>query len=144
MAASESGDSSSSPTNANQTLIIHCSVDDESASTSKVIITGFIKYSYRHLYFYTKKGKVVEKDPCCILDFYVLETIQRKGIGHQLLEHVLAIESDRTGVGSFDQCCYDRPSPKLIAFIKKNYKSTKENLQPNKFMIFDQFINQLG
>jgi alpha-tubulin N-acetyltransferase 1 len=124
-------------------LIIHCSANDEpGCAEGGMVITGFIKYSYKHLYFYSRKGKVVEKDPCCILDFYILETMQRQGIGFKLLEQVLQVEGERAA--TFDRCCYDRPSPKLIAFIKKNYRNTKENLQPNKFMIFDGFIDELG
>lgn len=85
---------------------------------------------------------MIEKDPCCILDFYILESKQRMGIGFMLLEQVLQVEKQR--VSAFDQCVYDRPSPKLLGFLKKNYKAIKENLQPNKFMIFDRFIDNLG
>ncbi len=49
---------------------------------------GYLKYSTRHLYFYTKKGKVYECDPICILDFYVLQSKQRNGIGKMLLDSV--------------------------------------------------------
>ena len=34
---------------------------------------------------------------------------------------------------------YDRPSPKLIAFLRKNYKMINHDLQPNRFAIFDGF-----
>ncbi len=95
---------------------------------------GFIKYSFRHLYFFTPKGKSVECDPICILDFFVLESFQRKGYGKLLLDKVA--ESVSADVSSF---AYDRPSSKLIAFMRKNYNLVKPDLQPNKYAIFEGF-----
>ena len=44
-------------------------------------------------------------------------------------------------LGLFDpvKLAYDRPSPKLIAFLRKNYKMINHDLQPNRFAIFDGF-----
>ena len=36
---------------------------------------------------------------------------------------------------------YDRPSPKLIGFLRKHYGLTDYVPQQNKFVIFDQFFN---
>lgn len=35
---------------------------------------------------------------------------------------------------------YDRPSPKLLAFLSKHYDLRHGDLQPNRFMIFEGFL----
>jgi len=53
-----------------------------------------------------------EIDPLCVLDFYVHETIQRKGIGKELFEIML-----KTFSISPAKIAYDKPSPKLLGFL---------------------------
>ena len=36
---------------------------------------------------------------------------------------------------------YDRPSPKLIAFLKKHYGLSKFIAQNNNFVVFDQYFS---
>ena len=97
-----------------------------------------------------------------MLDIYVLESKQRGGIGKLLLEAVLTNEHpvNKSFIQQYYrthnacppmdslqlqsklvpcQCAYDRPSNKLIAFMKKNYGYSSSDLQPNKFMLFDDF-----
>lgn len=48
---------------------------------------------------------------------------------------MLGLESKRP-----DQLAYDRPSPKLIAFLKKHYNLVNYIPQNNNFVIFNQFF----
>lgn len=119
------------------TKVIHSNID----------IVGYIKYSMKHLYFYTKKGVVYERDTLCVLDFYVLENLQRSGIGVSLfdysIKHMSIGNSNNEKISGQAvnpiQLAYDRPSPKLIQFLKKHYCLINGDLQPNKYMIFDGF-----
>jgi alpha-tubulin N-acetyltransferase 1 len=42
------------------------------------------------------------------------------------------------------EVAYDRPSPKLLAFLKKQYGLVKYELQSNKFVVFDTFFRPDG
>ena len=39
---------------------------------------------------------------------------------------------------------YDRPSPKLLGFLKKHYNLNSYSPQVNNFVIFDQYFNDSG
>jgi len=54
--------------------------------------------------------------PLCVLDFYVHESVQRLGIGKELFEKMIAKEGKQPL-----ELGYDRPSPKLLGFLKKYY-----------------------
>ena len=157
-------------------MLQNCNNDNEfhnKANTNAIIIVcydisdnnnmiGYVKYGYKHLFLYTKQGKVIEKDILCVLDIYVLESKQRNGIGKLLLEHVLRNEHPvnksiivqyYNKYNTFPpleclqlqyqlipcQLAYDRPSPKLISFMRKNYNYVHNDLQPNKYMLFEDF-----
>lgn len=63
-------------------------------------------------------GTVVHQiKPRCVLDFYVHESLQRKGIGLEMFECMLANEKIKAY-----QMAYDRPSIKLLGFLRKYYK----------------------
>lgn len=53
-------------------------------------------------------GKHVEMSPLCVLDFYVHESMQRRGVGLQLFEHMLEKETVQPR-----KLGYDRPSHKV-------------------------------
>ena len=105
--------------------------DDRSAT-----VIGYLKYGKRNLYFYHKNGKVEERMTMCLLDFYVSEELQRSGLGLQLFEHFLI--SSNTN----DPCkiAYDRPSPKLLAFLAKHFDMKSPDAQPNKYTIYEGFL----
>jgi hypothetical protein len=53
---------------------------------------GYAKFGYKDLYFYKKDGKVVEsKRTPALLDFYVADQLQRKGIGIMLFHRILKV-----------------------------------------------------
>lgn len=117
---------SSSPS---ENQMLACSLDTHSNR-----IQGYIKYGIKDLYFYKKTGEIVQKRTLCLLDFYIDGSLQRSGIGYALFKYTLNITSTQP-----DEWAYDRPSPKLLAFLRKHYSMTKYDLQPNRYAIYDGF-----
>lgn len=76
-----------------------------------------------------------EIEPLCVLDFYVHERYQRSGFGRQLFDSML--DRERTLPS---QLGYDRPSPKLLAFLDKHYRLNKFQPQSNNFVVFDAYF----
>lgn len=53
---------------------------------------AILKYGIKSLYFFDTKGKTIEVKECkCVLDFYVLETLQRQGVGVTLFNYFLKV-----------------------------------------------------
>ena len=52
---------------------------------------GFIKVGTKKLFLYDTQGAQKEVGPLCVLDFYVHESLQRKGFGKKLYEHMLQV-----------------------------------------------------
>jgi alpha-tubulin N-acetyltransferase 1 len=76
---------------------------------------------------------VSENETTCLLDFYVSTALQRGGIGSLLFKEMLKILALPA-----DALAYDRPSPKLTAFLAKHYGLTNADLQPNRYAIFPE------
>lgn len=76
-----------------------------------------------------------EVTPVCALDFYVHESCQRNGYGRKLFEAMLSCEGLQAA-----QLAYDRPSPKLKAFLAKHYGLTRFRPQNNNYVIFDDYF----
>lgn len=53
------------------------------------------------------------------------------------LQHMLAAERVQPA-----QLAYDRPSPKLLAFLRKHYALTAHVPQPNNFVVFDAYFTE--
>ncbi|KAE9339271.1 hypothetical protein PR003_g11105 [Phytophthora rubi] len=98
-------------------------------------VTGFLKTGVKHLFYVSHKGQYIEIDPICVLDFYVDEAWQRHGVGLQLFQRLLQDEHVTPA-----QLAYDRPSPKLFAFLKKHAGLTEHFPQPNRFIVFDAYF----
>jgi GNAT superfamily N-acetyltransferase len=77
-----------------------------------------------------------EMEPLCVLDFYVHERCQRTGHGHRLFEAMLHRECAAPA-----KLAYDRPSPKLLGFLKRHFRLTKFSPQSNKFVVFDEYFD---
>ena len=55
-------------------------------------IIGFARFGIKDLYLYTKFGKVIEaKRSPCLLDFYVKESYQRRGLGKSMIDALLQV-----------------------------------------------------
>ncbi|GAX81232.1 hypothetical protein CEUSTIGMA_g8664.t1 [Chlamydomonas eustigma] len=107
---------------------------------STTIVLGGIKMGKKKLFIRKPENAVLhELEPLCVLDFYVHESCQRQGVGRQLFEAVLAAER---------QCAaglaYDRPSPKLLAFLKKHYGLADYVPQNNNFVIYNKYYDIVG
>ncbi|ORZ36956.1 touch receptor neuron protein Mec-17-domain-containing protein [Catenaria anguillulae PL171] len=97
-------------------------------------LVGLLKVGHKKLYLNNASGHLHECHPLCVLDFYVSESSQRKGYGRQLFEHMLR------GEGVVDPCelAYDRPSPKMVAFLQRHYALVEGLPQPNNYMVFSR------
>ncbi|KAM3139727.1 hypothetical protein pb186bvf_008185 [Paramecium bursaria] len=103
-------------------------------SASKLCL-GFIKVGKKNLFYRDFNGNIKELQPICVLDFYVHESVQRGGIGKILFEEMLKAEGIQA-----NKLAYDRPSPKLLGFLKKHYNLCKYIPQNNNYVIYSQYF----
>ena len=73
--------------------------------------------------------------PLSVLDFYVSEKMQRGGHGKQLFDTMLRSEGVQPA-----KLAYDRPSPKLKAFLAKYFKLVNHVQQNNNYVVFDDYF----
>jgi alpha-tubulin N-acetyltransferase 1 len=100
------------------------------------VAVGLLKVGYKNLFHSDTRGQMTElPNQICVLDFYVHEDYQRGGFGSKLFAAMLQHE----GVPP-EHFAYDRPSPKLIGFMRKHYGLSEFVPQQNKFVIFQQFF----
>ena len=57
-------------------------------------VEGMLKVGHKNLFYRDGQGRCHEIAPLCVLDFYVHESVQRKGVGKALFEKML--ESEKT------------------------------------------------
>lgn len=79
-------------------------------------MTGLLKVGVKNLYVFDENGESLSVAAPCVLDFYVHESRQRAGLGKEMFEHMLERENFNPR-----KLAIDRPSDKLIAFLKKHY-----------------------
>ena len=79
-------------------------------------VIGLLKVGMRKLFIRNDSGQIKEITPLCVLDFYVHESVQRGGQGKHLFEEMLVRETVRP-----EKLGYDRPSEKLISFLRRHY-----------------------
>lgn len=99
------------------------------------LVTGLLKVGKKVLYVFDDEGETHTVDAPCVLDFYVHETRQRFGLGKKLFEHMLAVDKYKP-----NQLAIDRPSEKLLAFLRKHYGLERQIRQMNNFVIYDGFF----
>ncbi|CAK69405.1 unnamed protein product (macronuclear) [Paramecium tetraurelia] len=97
---------------------------------------GILKIGRKNLFHRDLNGAIIEIQPLCVLDFYVHESVQRRGIGKELFEEMLRQEMLRP-----EKLAYDRPSPKLLGFIKKYYNLSSYIPQNNNYIIYSQYFD---
>ncbi|KAH3732959.1 alpha-tubulin n-acetyltransferase [Pelomyxa schiedti] len=124
--------------NCSQTLYLAMELRgvDRSERMSAVVI-GLLKVGPKHLFLNTSEScmALVEVTPICVLDFYVVERMQRCGIGKLLFEHMLQKEDLKAcDLG------YDKPSLKFLSFLRKHYGLTQYVKQPNNFVVFNSYF----
>ncbi len=79
-------------------------------------VTGLLKVGTKNLYVFDPNGETKQVSAPCVLDFYVHESRQRSGLGKQLFQTMLDLE----GINP-SKLAIDRPSEKLVGFLKKHY-----------------------
>lgn len=98
-------------------------------------ILGMLKVGNKKLFIRDEVGNISEIEPLCVLDFYVHESCQRIGYGKFIFETMLENEKiDPHKMG------YDRPSVKLLSFLKKHYGLETYTQQVNNFVVFNSYF----
>merc|ERR1712126_120083 len=110
-------------------------VGDSQQTSNPNKIFGFIKVGAKSLFVMDKQGQQLEVKSLCVLDFYVVEEMQRKGCGRRLFDFMLSDLSIRPA-----QLAVDRPSVKFKSFLRKHYSLSHTIPQINNFVIFDGFF----
>jgi len=101
-------------------------------------LIGILKMGRKNLFHYDARGTMHQlQEQHCVLDFYVHESFQRGGVGRSLFQAML--EHEQT---SPEALAYDRPSPKLIGFLRKHYHLAEFVPQQNNFVIFNRFFDK--
>ena len=98
---------------------------------------GLLKMGKKNLFLLDRKGDQNEVYPMCVLDFYVHESRQRSGCGKRLFEYMLQDLKVQPRL-----LAIDRPSPKLVAFMRKHYDLASAIPQVNNYVIYEGFFNR--
>lgn len=108
---------------------------DPEGNRGRGTVVGLLKIGPKKLFLLDSSGTQNELMPLCILDFYVHESQQRRGLGKQLFQFMLEdkkIEPQSLAI--------DRPSSKFLAFLRKHYNLVETIPQVNNFTIFKSFF----
>ncbi|XP_055950244.1 alpha-tubulin N-acetyltransferase 1-like isoform X2 [Argiope bruennichi] len=98
-------------------------------------IIGMLKVGTKRLFVCDDAGAYHEVDPLCVLDFYIHESKQRCGFGHELFDAMLKAEGLDPA-----KLAIDRPSFKCLAFLEKHYNLKQPSRQNNNFVIYPGFL----
>lgn len=99
-------------------------------------LVGMLKAGQKKLFLRNTAGSLHETSPICLLDFYVEEGSQRRGIGTQLIQQLL----QHTGLAAED-LALDRPSPRLLRFMHKQFGLSQPLEQENQFSVYPGFFS---
>ena len=94
-----------------------------------------LKVGSKKLFIRDDVGNIKEIEPLCVLDFYVHESCQRIRYGKFLFETMCEnekVEPHKIG--------YDRPSSKLLNFLKKHYNLETYTPQVNNFVVYNIYF----
>ncbi|GAB0100596.1 Alpha-tubulin N-acetyltransferase [Sergentomyia squamirostris] len=100
------------------------------------VVTGLLKVGVKSLYVFDADGETHKVNAPCVLDFYIHESRQRAGLGKVLFQYMLDQENYQP-----QQLAIDRPSDKLVGFLRKHYALTQTIPQMNNFVVYEQFFN---
>nr|XP_016847211.1 PREDICTED: alpha-tubulin N-acetyltransferase 1 isoform X2 [Anolis carolinensis] len=116
--------------------VLYILKDSEAKTVGKGIIIGFLKVGYKKLFVLDRNGAHNEVEPLCVLDFYIHESLQRHGYGKELFHYMLQRERVEP-----HQLAIDRPSDKLLSFLRKHYCLSDTIPQVNNFVVFQGFFS---
>ncbi|XP_029700836.1 alpha-tubulin N-acetyltransferase 1 isoform X1 [Takifugu rubripes] len=113
---------------------------DGESNGGRGVVTGFLKIGYKKLFLLDLQSVHVEAEPLCVLDFYIVESLQRHGYGLEVFDFMLQDKNLDPVL-----MAYDRPSPKLLSFLANHYHLTENVPQVNNFVVFKSFfLNRSG
>jgi len=102
----------------------------------RVQIVGILKMGFKNLFVRMPNSSFKELHPLCCLDFYVHSSIQRGGHGKRLFNTMISMEGTPP-----HRIAYDRPSPKLVGFLRKHFSLSSFTPQENNFVVFHQYFD---
>ena len=73
------------------------------------MVFGYLKIGLKKLFLRDRLFNYHERKTLCVLDFYVYDAVQRKGIGKQLFDYMLNYEKINP-----HSLAYDRPTLRLL------------------------------
>ncbi|XP_071947767.1 uncharacterized protein [Antedon mediterranea] len=111
-------------------------IKDQATNKGFGSVIGILKIGRKKLFVLDRYSKQHEMKPMCVLDFYVHESVQRRGCGKQLFQHMLNVEGIKP-----QHLAIDRPSHKFTQFLMKHYNLRSHITQVNNFVIFEGFFN---
>ncbi|XP_037906403.1 alpha-tubulin N-acetyltransferase isoform X4 [Hermetia illucens] len=100
-------------------------------------VVGLLKVGKKSLYVFDQNGQTQMVNAPCVLDFYVHESRQRSGLGRNLFDTMLQQEDFVP-----QKLAVDRPSDKLLGFLRKHYGLQKTIPQMNNFVVYDGFFEK--
>ncbi|XP_030051200.1 alpha-tubulin N-acetyltransferase 1 isoform X2 [Microcaecilia unicolor] len=109
--------------------------DCSAKNAGKGTVIGFLKVGCKKLFVLDRHGAHNEMEPLCVLDFYIHEALQRHGYGKELFQYMLQQERLHPS-----QLAVDRPSEKLLSFLRKHYNLRSTIPQVNNFVVFEGFF----
>ncbi|KAJ3247285.1 Alpha-tubulin N-acetyltransferase 1 [Chytriomyces hyalinus] len=123
-----------SNSNANDASLEHHYHDQRVVYSPPSQVVGLLKIGVKNLFVSDEYGRQIQISLLCVLDFYIHDSVQRCGYGKRLFEYML--ETEQTTAAKL---AYDRPSPRMMSFLKKHYALHDFISQANNFIIFKQF-----
>ncbi|KAH8242295.1 hypothetical protein KR026_005601, partial [Drosophila bipectinata] len=113
--------------------VTYLMADDESGRWA---VTGLLKVGNKDLFLFDGDGRCRQtKQTPAILDFYIHESRQRRGLGKVIFDKMLADQGWTPG-----KCSVDRPSKKLISFLAKHFGLVRTVPQGNNFVLYQEFF----
>ncbi|CAH8653569.1 unnamed protein product [Dicrocoelium dendriticum] len=99
------------------------------------MVFGILKVGRKRLFLHDERGIYTEAEPLCILDFYVHESVQRRGFGKKLFDFMLQVEQMKPS-----SLAIDSPSEKMLRFLEKHYHLTHPVFASNNFVVYPDFF----
>jgi alpha-tubulin N-acetyltransferase 1 len=100
---------------------------------------GLLRVGRKRLFLHDSAGRTHQVEPLCVLDFYVHESCQRRGVGKGLLDAVLAAEAL-----DVSEVAFDKPSNQCLEFLRKHYGLGHHEPQANNFVVLPAFFERLN
>lgn len=108
------------------------------AAVQEGLVIGVLKVGLKDLYLFDEQSNLSShRETPAILDFYVHESHQRRGLGKRLFEYMLADQGWSVG-----KCAVDRPSAMMRTFLAKHYQLVHTVPQANKFVLYKDFFSK--